>query len=111
MQEDPAADQPRTSNQGASPEQAAEGTQDSAEQLPKGPSHRRSSQLPGEQKSQEQDNGVISLTPVKNSKGKVCSATQFGLDLASWLSGKSCIQISSQLCPAWSSGLAQMHCE
>ncbi|XP_064021876.1 leucine-rich repeat and WD repeat-containing protein 1 isoform X2 [Pogoniulus pusillus] len=73
VQEDPAPDQPRTSNQpaeGASPEQAAEGTQDSAEQFPKGPSHRRSSQLPGEQKSQEQDNGVISLTPVKNSKGK-----------------------------------------
>ncbi|KAM6192721.1 leucine-rich repeat and WD repeat-containing protein 1 isoform 1-T2 [Sarcoramphus papa] len=73
VQDDPTPDKPRTSNQPAkeaTPEQGAEGTQKNGEQFPKGQSNRRSSQLTGEQKSQEQDNGVVSLTPVKNSKGK-----------------------------------------
>jgi len=81
MQDDPAPDEPRPSNQPAkeaTPEQGAEGTQN-GEQFPKGQSNRRSSQLTGEQKSQEQDNGVVSLTPVKNSKGRVCSSTPVGL--------------------------------
>lgn len=73
VQEVPAPDKPRASNQPAkqaSPEQGAEGTQKNGEQFPKGQSNRRSSQLTGEQTSQEQDNGVVSLTPVKSSKGK-----------------------------------------
>ncbi|XP_008946950.1 PREDICTED: leucine-rich repeat and WD repeat-containing protein 1 [Merops nubicus] len=73
VQDDPAPDKPRTSNRPAkeaAPEQGAEGTQKNGEQFPKGQSNRRSSQLTAEQKSQEQDNGVVSLTPVKNSKGK-----------------------------------------
>lgn len=76
VQDEPAPEKPRTSNQPAkeaSPEQEAEKTPKNGEQLPKGQSNRRSSQLTGEQKSQEQDNGVVTLTPVKNSKGKVCS--------------------------------------
>lgn len=82
VQDDPAPDKPRTSNQSAkeaSPEQGAEGTHKNGEQCPKGQSNRRSGQLTGEQKSQEQDNGVVSLTPVKNSKGKVCSSAPLGL--------------------------------
>ncbi|KAM6110772.1 leucine-rich repeat and WD repeat-containing protein 1 [Pterocles gutturalis] len=73
VQDDPAPDKPRTSNQPAkeaTPEQGAEGTHKNGEQSPKGKSNRRSIQLTGEQKSQEQDNGVVSLTPVKKSKGK-----------------------------------------
>ncbi|XP_005525903.1 PREDICTED: leucine-rich repeat and WD repeat-containing protein 1 [Pseudopodoces humilis] len=73
VEDDPAPDKPRTSNQPAketTPEQGAEGTQKNGEQFPKGQSNRRSSQITGEQKSQEQDNGVITLTPVKNSKRK-----------------------------------------
>ncbi|XP_023794916.1 leucine-rich repeat and WD repeat-containing protein 1 [Cyanistes caeruleus] len=73
VEDDPAPDKPRTSNQPAketTPEQGAEGTQKNGEQFPKGQSNRRSSQMTGEQKSQEQDNGVITLTPVKNSKRK-----------------------------------------
>ncbi|XP_010021200.1 PREDICTED: leucine-rich repeat and WD repeat-containing protein 1 [Nestor notabilis] len=73
VQDDPAPDKPRTSSQPAkeaTPEQEAEETHKNGEQLPKGQSNRRSSQLTGEQKSQEQDNGVVTLTPVKNSKGK-----------------------------------------
>lgn len=76
MQDDPAPDKARASNQPAkeaTPDQEAEGTQKNGEQFPKGQSNRRSSQLTGEQKSQEQENGVVNLTPVKNSKGKVCS--------------------------------------
>ena len=82
MQDDPTPDKPRTSNQPAkeaTSEQGAEGTHKNGEQFPKGQSNRRSSQLTGEQKSQEQDNGVVSLTPVKNSKGKVCSSAPLGL--------------------------------
>ncbi|XP_065550366.1 leucine-rich repeat and WD repeat-containing protein 1 [Lathamus discolor] len=73
VQDEPAPEKPRTSSQPAkeaSPEQEAEETPKNGEQLPKGQSNRRSSQLTGEQKSQEQDNGVVTLTPVKNSKGK-----------------------------------------
>ncbi|XP_053940979.1 leucine-rich repeat and WD repeat-containing protein 1 isoform X2 [Cuculus canorus] len=73
VQDDPAPDKPRTSNhpgKEATPEQGAEGTHKNGEQFPKGQSNRRSSQLTREQKSQEQGNGVVSLTPVKNSKGK-----------------------------------------
>ncbi|KAM9370557.1 leucine-rich repeat and WD repeat-containing protein 1 [Phaethornis superciliosus] len=73
VQDDPAPEKPRSSNQPVkeeTPEQGAEGTQRNGEQFPKGQSNRRSSQLTGEQKSQEQDNGVVSLTPVKNSEGK-----------------------------------------
>ncbi|NXP40088.1 LRWD1 protein, partial [Leiothrix lutea] len=73
VEDDPAPDKPRTSNQPVkeeTPEQEAEGTQKNGEQFPKGQSNRRSSQMTGEQKSQEQDNGVVALTPVKNSKRK-----------------------------------------
>ncbi|XP_033924661.1 leucine-rich repeat and WD repeat-containing protein 1 isoform X2 [Melopsittacus undulatus] len=73
VQDEPAPEKPRTSNQPAkevTPEQEAEETSKNGEQLPKGQSNRRSSQLTEEQKSQEQDNGVVTLTPVKNSKGK-----------------------------------------
>ncbi|TRZ24519.1 hypothetical protein HGM15179_002562 [Zosterops borbonicus] len=74
VEDDPAPDKPRTSNQPAkeatTPEQGAEGTQKNGEQFPKGQSNRRSSQMTAEQKSQEQDNGVVALTPVKNSKRK-----------------------------------------
>ncbi|XP_025919379.1 leucine-rich repeat and WD repeat-containing protein 1 isoform X1 [Apteryx mantelli] len=73
LQDDPAPDKPRASNQQAkeaTPDQGAEGTHRNGEQFPKGQSNRRSSQLTAEQKSQEQDNGVVSLTPVKNFKGK-----------------------------------------
>nr|XP_005493925.1 leucine-rich repeat and WD repeat-containing protein 1 [Zonotrichia albicollis]XP_005493926.1 leucine-rich repeat and WD repeat-containing protein 1 [Zonotrichia albicollis] len=73
VEDDPAPDKPRTSNQPAkeaTPEQGAEGTQKNGEQLPKGQSNRRSSQMTGEQKSQEQDSSVVTLTPVKNSKRK-----------------------------------------
>ncbi|XP_071620924.1 leucine-rich repeat and WD repeat-containing protein 1 isoform X2 [Heliangelus exortis] len=73
VQDEPTPEKPRSSNQPVkeeTPEQGAEGTQRNGEQFPKGQSNRRSSQLAGEQKSQEQDNGVISLTPVKNSEGK-----------------------------------------
>lgn len=82
VQDDPAPEKPRTSNQlakEATPEQEAEKTRKNEEQLPKGQSNRRSSQLTGEKKSQEQDNGVVTLTPVKNSKGKVCSSGPLGL--------------------------------
>ncbi|OXB78856.1 UNVERIFIED_CONTAM: hypothetical protein H355_011261 [Colinus virginianus] len=73
VQDDPAPDKERASSEPAeeaTPEQGGEGTCNSGEQLPKGQSNRRSSQLTGEQKSQEQDNGVVNLTPVKNSKDK-----------------------------------------
>ncbi|XP_030318307.1 leucine-rich repeat and WD repeat-containing protein 1 [Calypte anna] len=73
VQDEPAPEKPRSSNQPVkeeTPEQGAEGTQRNGEQFPKGQSNRRSSQQAGEQKSQEQDNGVFSLTPVKNSEGK-----------------------------------------
>nr|XP_054502738.1 leucine-rich repeat and WD repeat-containing protein 1 isoform X2 [Agelaius phoeniceus] len=73
VKNDPAPDKPRTSNQPAkeaTPEEGAEGTQKNGEQFPKGQSNRRSSQMAGEQKSQEQDNSVVTLTPVKNSKRK-----------------------------------------
>ncbi|XP_053816846.1 leucine-rich repeat and WD repeat-containing protein 1 [Vidua macroura] len=73
VEDDPAPDKPRTSNQpakDATPEQGAEGTQKNGEQFPKGQSNRRSSQMTGEQKSQEQDSSVVTLTPVKNSKRK-----------------------------------------
>uniref|UniRef100_A0A8C5T5A8 Leucine-rich repeat and WD repeat-containing protein 1 n=1 Tax=Malurus cyaneus samueli TaxID=2593467 RepID=A0A8C5T5A8_9PASS len=53
VQDDPAPDKPRTSNQPAkeeTPEQEAEGTQKNGEQFPKGQSNRRSSQMTGEQK-------------------------------------------------------------
>ncbi|XP_013045322.2 leucine-rich repeat and WD repeat-containing protein 1 isoform X1 [Anser cygnoides] len=73
VQDDPAPDKARASNQPAKeaiPDQEAEGTQKNGEQFPRGQSNRRSSQLTGEQKSQEQDNGVVNLTPIKNSKGK-----------------------------------------
>ncbi|XP_036251056.1 leucine-rich repeat and WD repeat-containing protein 1 [Molothrus ater] len=73
VKNDPAPDKPRTSNQPAkeaTPEEGAEGTQKNGEQFPKGQSNRRSSQMSGEQKSQEQDNSVVTLTPVKNSKRK-----------------------------------------
>ncbi|KAM6242604.1 leucine-rich repeat and WD repeat-containing protein 1 isoform 1-T2 [Porphyrio hochstetteri] len=73
VQDDPAPDKPRTSNEPAkevTPEQEAGGTHKNGEQSPKGQSNRRSSQLTGEQKSEQQENGVVSLTPVKNSKGK-----------------------------------------
>ncbi|XP_062362814.1 leucine-rich repeat and WD repeat-containing protein 1 isoform X2 [Cinclus cinclus] len=73
VEDDPAPDKPRTSNQPvkeATPEQEAEGTQKNGEQFPKGKNNRRSSQMTGEQKSQEEDNGVVTLTPVKNSKRK-----------------------------------------
>lgn len=81
VQDDPAPDKARASNQPAkeaTPDQEAEGTQKNGEQLPKGQSNRRSSQLTGEQKSQEQENGVVNLTPVKNSKGKVCFTSLLG---------------------------------
>ncbi|KAM6296622.1 leucine-rich repeat and WD repeat-containing protein 1 [Aegotheles albertisi] len=71
VQDDPAPEKPRTSDQPAKEaEQEAEETHKNGEQFPKGQSNRRSSNLTGEQKSQEQDNGVVNLTPVKNSKGK-----------------------------------------
>nr|XP_021406694.1 leucine-rich repeat and WD repeat-containing protein 1 [Lonchura striata domestica] len=73
VEDDPAPDKPRTSNQTAkeaTPEQGAEGTQKNGEQFPKGQSNRRSSQMTGEQISQEQDSSVVTLTPVKNSKRK-----------------------------------------
>ncbi|XP_032934111.1 leucine-rich repeat and WD repeat-containing protein 1 [Catharus ustulatus] len=73
VEDDPAPDKPRTSNQPdkeATPEQEAEVTQNNGEQFPKGKSNRRSNQMTGEPKSQEQDNGVVTLTPVKNSKRK-----------------------------------------
>lgn len=84
MEDDPAPDKPRTSNQPAkeaTPEQGAEGTQKNGEQFPKGQSNRRSSQMTGEQKSQEQDNSVVTLTPVKNSKRKVHPTAPWGLAL------------------------------
>lgn len=74
MEDDPAPDKPRTSKQPvkeATPEQEDEETQNNGEQFPKGKSNRRSSQMTGEPKSQEQDNSVVTLTPVKNSKRKV----------------------------------------
>ncbi|XP_002193019.5 leucine-rich repeat and WD repeat-containing protein 1 [Taeniopygia guttata] len=73
VEDDLAPDKPRTSNQPAkeaTPEQGAEGTQKNGEQFPKGQGNRRSSQITGEQISQEQDSSVITLTPVKNSKRK-----------------------------------------
>lgn len=82
VQDDPAPDNPRTLNQPAkeaTSEQGPEGPQKNGEQFPRGQSNRRSSQLTGEQKNQEQDNGVVSLTPVKNSKGKVCPSAPLGL--------------------------------
>lgn len=108
MEDDPAPDKPRTSNQPAkeatTPEQGAEGTQKNGEQFPKGQSNRRSSQMTGEQKSQEQDNGVVALTPVKNSKRKVCPSAPLGLALGLLVyNGRSCLQVSSELCTAWSS--------
>ncbi|XP_048822757.1 leucine-rich repeat and WD repeat-containing protein 1 [Lagopus muta] len=72
-EDDSAPDKARASNEPAkeaTPEQGDEGTHKNGEKIPKGQSNRRSSQLPGEQKSQEQDNGVVNLTPVKNSKAK-----------------------------------------
>ncbi|KAL2297275.1 hypothetical protein Nmel_016571 [Mimus melanotis] len=75
VEDDPAPDKPRTSNQPikeATPEQEAEETQKNGEQFPKGKSNRRS----GEQKSQEQDSGVVTLTPVKNSKRKRHQGTE-----------------------------------
>ncbi|XP_019400955.1 PREDICTED: leucine-rich repeat and WD repeat-containing protein 1 isoform X2 [Crocodylus porosus] len=73
LQDEPTPEKPRASNQKAKlakPGQGAEGTQRNGEQLPKGQSHRRSSQLAEQQKSQEQDKGVVSLTPVKDLEGE-----------------------------------------
>lgn len=80
-EDDSAPDKARASNEPAkeaTPEQGDEGTHKNGEKIPKGQSNRRSSQLPGEQKSQEQDNGVVNLTPVKNSKAKVCLSPPWG---------------------------------
>ncbi|EMP28876.1 Leucine-rich repeat and WD repeat-containing protein 1 [Chelonia mydas] len=48
----------------------AEETHRNGEQPPKGQSHRRSSQLTEEQKSQDQDKRVLTITPVKNLEDK-----------------------------------------
>lgn len=67
-QDDPTPDRPRASNQQA---KVAEETHRNGEQPPKGQSHRRSSQLTEEQKSQDQDKRVLTITPVKNLEDKV----------------------------------------
>ncbi|XP_061868607.1 leucine-rich repeat and WD repeat-containing protein 1 [Colius striatus] len=73
VQDEPALSKTKASNQPAkeaAPEQGADETEKNGEKFSKGQSNRRSRQLTEEQKNQEEDNGVINLTPVKNSKGK-----------------------------------------
>ncbi|XP_074870124.1 leucine-rich repeat and WD repeat-containing protein 1 isoform X1 [Carettochelys insculpta] len=62
-QDEPTPDKPRALNQQA---KVAEESHRNGEQLGKGQSHRRASQLAEEQKSQEQDKRVLSITPIKD---------------------------------------------
>ncbi|XP_032633911.1 leucine-rich repeat and WD repeat-containing protein 1 isoform X1 [Chelonoidis abingdonii] len=66
-QDEPTPDRPRASNQQT---KVAEETHRNGEQPLKGQSHRRSSQLTEEHKSQEQDKRVLTTTPAKNLEDK-----------------------------------------